>query len=118
MRGELPEHSLRPGTFFAEKGVPASLFSLAPSSLCRVSRPVRRVCRRLRCRLRVARQVELHEVGHRGEDHRPQGEPYQRAGHTEAGGKMEGMGDPILFLRCHAGGGDPSRRRREIWFQP
>ena len=57
-----------------------------------------RVCRRVRS----ARQVDLEEIGHRGEDHRTQGEPYQRASHTEAGGQKarRGRGYPDSYNLC------------------
>jgi hypothetical protein len=38
--------------------------------------------------MRAARQVDLQEISHRGEDHRAQSEPEERAGDTEAGGQQ------------------------------
>jgi hypothetical protein len=64
--------------------------------------------------MRAARQVDLKEIGHRGEDHRAQSEPEERAGDAEAGGQQGGSGrgypdryylwrveDGLLFLFVH-----------------
>jgi hypothetical protein len=49
--------------------------------------------------VRGTRQVGFQEVGHGGQDHRAQGEPYQRAGHAEAGGQKgrQGRGYPDRY---------------------
>jgi hypothetical protein len=69
--------------------------------------------------VRGARQVDLQEIGYRGEDHRAQGEPEQRAGDAEARGQQGSrrrgytdgyylwqVEDGLLFLFVH--GNTPS----------
>jgi len=52
--------------------------------------------------VRGAGQVDLQEIGHRGEDHRAQGEPEQRACDAEAGGQQGGSrrGYPDGYYLC------------------